>query len=102
MPIYEFYSPDTRKIYSFFARSLSQSEETPFCPDGKKYAMKNFSSGFSITGRKVDAPDLPEAEGNSDDPLEGMDPNQAEGVMKELALRMEWMMKTLIQGRWGS
>ena len=91
MPIYEFYSPDTRKIYSFFARSLSQSEETPFCPDGKKYAMKKLLSGFSITGRKADAPDLPEAEGNSDDPFEGMDPNQAEGVMKELEGAMNGM-----------
>ena len=33
MPIYEFYSPDTNRIYSFFARSLAQGRLTPRCPD---------------------------------------------------------------------
>ena len=26
MPIYEFYSPDTNRIYSFFARSVAQGQ----------------------------------------------------------------------------
>ena len=91
MPIYEFYSPGTRKIYSFFARSPSYAEKTPFCPDGKKHAMKKLLSGFSITGRNADAPDLPEVDGDSDDPFAGMDPNQAEGVMKELEGAMNGM-----------
>ena len=102
MPIYEFYSPDTRKIYSFFARSLSQSEETPFCPDGKKYAMKKLLSGFSITGRKADAPDLPEAEGNSDDPLRvwtRIRPRCYEGTGRAMNGMDD---ENPIQGKWGS
>ena len=91
MPIYEFYSPDTRKIYSFFARSLSYSEKTPSCPDGKKYIMKKLLSGFSITGRSADAPDKPDTGNDTDDPFAGMDPGQAEGVMKELEGAMSGM-----------
>ena len=78
MPIYEFYSPGTRKIYSFFARSPSYAEKTPFCPDGKKHAMKKLLSGFSITGVTRMPLTLPEVDGDSDDPFAGMDPNQAE------------------------
>jgi hypothetical protein len=91
MPIYEFYSPGTRKIYSFFARSLSYAEKTPFCPDGKKHLMKKLLSGFSITGGTPD--DSPSLEGLEDpgDPFSGMDPNQAEGVMKELEGAMSGM-----------
>jgi hypothetical protein len=33
MPIYEFFSPDTNKVYSFFARSLAQRDKVPRCPD---------------------------------------------------------------------
>ena len=91
MPIYEFYSPSTRKIYSFFARSPSYAEKTPFCPDGKKHLMKKLLSGFSTTGRNADAPDLPQVGDDPDDPFAGMDPNQAEGVMKELEGAMNGM-----------
>ena len=84
MPIYEFYSPGTRKIYSFFARSSSYAEQVPLCPDGERHEMKKLLSGFSITGRNADAPEDAMSEGTSDDPFEGMDPKQAEGVMKEL------------------
>ena len=91
MPIYEFYSPGTRKIYSFFARSPSYAEKTPFCPDGKKHLMKKLLSGFSITGRNADAPELPETGDDPEDPFAGMDPNQAEGVMKELEGAMNGM-----------
>lgn len=91
MPIYEFYSPGTRKIYSFFARSLSQADETPLCPDGEKYEMRKLLCGFSITGQKADAPELPENQGDSDDPFAGMDPARAEGVMKELEGALDGM-----------
>ena len=84
MPIYEFYSPGTRKIYSFFARSPSYAEQVPLCPDGERHEMKKLLSGFSITGRNADALEDVPSEGTSDDPFEGMDPKQAEGVMKEL------------------
>ena len=39
MPIYEFHSPDTGKIYSFYAPSFTFSELVPKCPDGKKNKM---------------------------------------------------------------
>lgn len=84
MPIYEFYSPGTRKIYSFFARSLSHAEAIPVCPDGKKYEMKKLISGFSITGQSSDDSEPVDTGSNPDDPFSGMDPGQAEKVMQEL------------------
>ena len=86
MPIYEFMSRETGKIYSFFAHSTSYSDKTPDCPDGKKYKMEKVMSGFSITGKKEEPSEMPE-QGPGDDPddqFAGMDPNQAEKVMKEL------------------
>ena len=79
MPIYEFMSRDTGKIYSFFAHSISYAEKTPLCPDGKKYKMQKVVSGFSITGKKEEPPEIPDqdAGGDPNDPFAGMDPNQA-------------------------
>jgi hypothetical protein len=51
MPIYEFYSPDTNKIYSFFARRLSMGGLTPRCPDDPKARMERVLSKFAVTGR---------------------------------------------------
>jgi len=51
MPIYEFYSPDTNKIYSFFARTLSQGKQTPRCPDLPDAKMERVISRFAVTGR---------------------------------------------------
>ena len=86
MPIYEFMSQNTGKIYSFFAHSPSYAEKIPFCPDGKKYKMEKVMSGFSITGQKEEAPEIPAGDSGDDpnDPFAGMDPGQAEKVMKEL------------------
>ena len=86
MPIYEFMSQNTGKIYSFFAHSPSYAEKIPFCPDGKKYKMEKVISGFSITGQKEEAPEIPAGDSGDDpnDPFAGMDPGQAEKVMKEL------------------
>jgi|TARA_B110000438_G_scaffold278910_1_gene302880 hypothetical protein len=62
MPIYEFYSPDTHKIYSFFARSLSSTDKTPRCPDDPKALMERQVSSFAVTtGRE-------EGDADSDDP----------------------------------
>ena len=83
MPIYEFHSPDTGKIYSFFAPSSSYSQFVPYCPDGKEKKMVKVLSCFSITGKKEDIPDNP-LDANTDDPFAGMDPNQANQMMKEL------------------
>jgi hypothetical protein len=58
MPIYEFYSPDTRRIYSFLARSLAQGRQTPRCPDDPKARMERLMSQFAVTGRaKEPSPD---------------------------------------------
>jgi hypothetical protein len=52
MPIYEFFCPQTHKIYSFYARSISMAGKTPRCPDNPKYRMERMISSFSFTGRK--------------------------------------------------
>jgi len=60
MPIYEFFSADTNKIYTFFARSLTQGSHTPRCPDKPGGRMERLISKFAVTGRakeKSDAPD---------------------------------------------
>jgi len=51
MPIYEFYSPDTNRIYSFFARSLAQGRAVPRCPDRAGARMERLVSRFAVTGR---------------------------------------------------
>ena len=84
MPIYEFYSSDSRKIYSFFARSLSFAEKVPFCPDGKKYRMRKLISGFSITGKKQDLKEAIDLPDDPDDPFAGMDEAKAATAMREL------------------
>ncbi len=65
MPIYEYYSPDTNRIYSFFAKTLAQGRTVPRCPDHPKARMVKLVSGFSIGGGakepKADAPSVPGA-----------------------------------------
>lgn len=51
MPIYEFYSPDTNKVYSFFSRSLIDHETVPRCPDDPKLPLRRMVSAFSVTGQ---------------------------------------------------
>lgn len=57
MPIYEYYSPDTNRIYSFFAKTLAQGSTVPRCPDDSKARMVKLVSGFSIgsAGKSSDA-----------------------------------------------
>lgn len=52
MPIYEYYSPDTHKIYSFFAKTLAQGKLTPRCPDDPSARMVRLISAFSIGGTR--------------------------------------------------
>ena len=59
MPIYEFHSPDTNKIYSFFARSVSYAGKTPRCPDDPNARMERLVSKFAFTGRAKEKPDSP-------------------------------------------
>jgi hypothetical protein len=64
MPIYEFYSPDTNRIYSFFARSMAQGRVIPRCPDAPEARMERMISRFAVTGRakeKSDSPAEPDA-----------------------------------------
>lgn len=56
MPIYEFYSPDTNKVYSFYARRLAQGRETPRCPDRPGARMERMISRFAVTGRAEEKP----------------------------------------------
>jgi hypothetical protein len=51
MPIYEFFCPKNRRIYSFFARSLRYADKVPRCPDNARWKMEKMVSGFAITGR---------------------------------------------------
>ena len=57
MPIYEFFCPDNRRIYSFFARSMRMAGMVPRCPDHPKWRMEKMISGFAITGRAKEAPE---------------------------------------------
>jgi len=66
MPIYEFYCADNRKIYRFFARSLSLAEKTPRCPDNPKFKMERMLSQFAFIGRAKEPAEMPE--GAMDDP----------------------------------
>lgn len=77
MPIYEFFSPQANKIYSFYARSLAMSGKTPRCPDNPKYKMERMVSSFSVTGRAKE-------EKGGDDPMGGMDDPRMERAMAEM------------------
>jgi hypothetical protein len=71
MPIYEFFCPQTHKIYSFYARSIAMAGKTPRCPDNPKYRMERMISSFSFTGRKRETPPAPgggEGDAAMDDP----------------------------------
>lgn len=50
MPIYEFFCPNNRRIYSFFARSLRMADKVPRCPDNPKWKMEKMLSSFAVTG----------------------------------------------------
>lgn len=82
MPIYEFYSPDTHRIYSFLARSLDQGRQTPRCPDRPKARMERLVSRFAVTGRAKEKTDTP-----TDGPL---DPHM-EQAMAEMEREMATM-----------
>ncbi|MCX7887745.1 MAG: cytochrome C [Verrucomicrobiae bacterium] len=62
MPIYEFYSPDTNRIYSFYARSIAYAGKTPRCPDGPQYRMIKLISPFAVIGRAKEKPETQPAD----------------------------------------
>jgi len=70
MPIYEFYCPDNRRIYSFFARSLRFAGMTPRCPANRKFRMERMVSKFAFTGRAKENTAGPESSPQDDARME--------------------------------
>jgi hypothetical protein len=85
MPIYEYYSADTHKIYSFYARKLVGPDVVPRCPEGEGKKMNRVLSPFAITGRAKESAEDPGGEGMPD-----LDPRQ-EAEMMKLAGEMSGM-----------
>lgn len=67
MPIYEFYCPETNKLYSFYARTSIGADTLPRCPDNPGYSMRRAMSGFAVIGRAKEKPDEPGGD-DLDDP----------------------------------
>ena len=59
MPIYEFYSPDTNRIYSFFARSLGPGAADAALSGQSQARMERMISRFAVTGRAKEKSDAP-------------------------------------------
>jgi hypothetical protein len=117
MPIFEFFSPDTNKIYSFYARNSQQAKLIPVCPDGIAYRMERVISRFAVTGRKensrneadrsdMDNPRLQAAMGELEHAISGMDdenpdPRQMGALMRKMAdlsgERMDGTMEEVIR-----
>ena len=76
MPIYEFYSPDSHRIYSFLAKRFLKEGEVPICPDGPKNRMEKVVSAFAFTGK---AKEMVKKEGGSG---AEMDPRMEREMMK--------------------
>jgi len=85
MPIYEYYSADTHKIYSFYARKLVGPDIVPRCPDAEGKKMQRVLSPFAITGKAKEKTDEAGGEGMPD-----LDPRQ-EAEMMKLAGEMSGM-----------
>jgi hypothetical protein len=85
MPIYEYYSANTHRIYSFYARKLVATNVVPKCPDGADKKMERVLSPFAITGKAKEKTEEPGGEGMPD-----LDPRQ-EAEMMKLAGEMSGM-----------
>ncbi len=70
MPIYEFFCPSNRRIYSFLARSLRFADAVPRCPDNAKWTLEKMISGFAITGRAKEKAGAPGADDFDDAKME--------------------------------
>lgn len=84
MPIYEFYSPDTHKVYSFLSRRVLPPDALPRCPDGATHRMERLVSGFAFIGRSR------KSGGKGTEDGEDLSPSQ-EAEMMRLAGEMEAM-----------
>ncbi len=83
MPIYEYFSPDTNRIYSFLAHGVVGAGVIPRCPDGDRYRMQKMVSSFAVIGRARE----PGAEPGGDD----LDDPRMEAAMAELEREMAGM-----------
>jgi hypothetical protein len=70
MPIYEYYSPATNRIYSFLARGPDLAERVPRCPDDPALPLQRLVSGFAVTRRRSSGGDAEgaAADAAADDP----------------------------------
>ena len=89
MPIYEYYSPDTHKIYSFFAKSTRYKDIIPPCPDGQKHKMEKMVSSFAFVGSTDKAEKANQGDGNNDPDLEDPRMMQAMGEMEKAIAGMD-------------
>lgn len=85
MPIYEFYSPDTNRIYSFYAKTFAQGQSIPACPDNPKARMRKLVSGFAIGGRHKEEPKAaPAGDAVAGDLPPGMDDAKMDAAMNAM------------------
>ena len=86
MPIYEFYSPDNHKIYSFYSRTIKNSDISPLCPDGEKLEMRKMMSAFSVTGKGEGGDEINDesSDASEADPFSKLSDAQSSSVMKEM------------------
>lgn len=96
MPIYEFYSPDSHRIYSFFARRTLKAGELPLCPDNPKHKMEKLISQFAFTGRAKEPVKKEGAEGEGPE----MDPRMEREMMKMADEFRGWTRTTPIPRCW--
>jgi len=102
MPIYEFYSPKTHTIYTFFARSMAYAGRVPTCPDDPTAPMERIASTFAITSPGEAEPSAATAGDPALDPRmeramaemerefssmdsDNPDPKQMAGMMRKMA-----------------
>ena len=91
MPIYEYYSPDTHKIYKFYATSISQKDVIPKCPDGDDHRMERSLSSFAITGRTRKSKKEGEKPLSMDDDDIDLNDHRVNALMKEMEKTVEGM-----------
>jgi len=70
MAIYEYYSPDNNRIYSFYTKTISQSSKLPCCPDNPNYKMVKMISSFSVTANRNNLEDVSIGDDLSDQDLQ--------------------------------
>ena len=83
MPIYEYYCPDNHTIYQFYAKTLSQGQITPKCPDNPEFQMKKLLSTFAVTSGSKESGE-PKAGEGTDPGMDGADDPKMEAAMSAM------------------